>query len=214
MLPTTHLRIETTSARSEIQPPGPIFWHQNPGTIISQGCRRMGLSFLMLKSSSRLNELLRCYTFPHKTPHPHSSALVFHGELSRHSHCISPNISPRFHRSTKDPTTATQPPKAQKLRNFTKTAAEHTPGNGKHIGEKWISTTEGHFLAPKGWCDHPSMTKPSGIIVVVVVVAESHNRRWEWRRSSYPRIVRPTLRLYTCGGSYCGNLLSFTGVVN
>lgn len=115
MLPTTHLRTENASARSEFQPPGPIFWHQNPGTIISQGRRRMGLSFLMLKYSSRLNELLRCYTFPHKTPHPHSSALVFHGELSRHSHCISPNISLA---STAPPRTQQQQRSPRKLKNF------------------------------------------------------------------------------------------------
>ena len=53
-----------------------------------------------------------------KTPYPHSSAPVFHAGFFRHFHCISPNHSPRFHRSTrstKDRTTATQP---RKLKNF------------------------------------------------------------------------------------------------
>jgi hypothetical protein len=116
MLPNTHPRTEKTSVTSEFQPPRPICLAPKPGAIISQGCRRVGFLFLMLKPpSSRLNELLRYHTFPHTTPYPHSSAPVFHAGFFRHSHCLSPNLSPRFHSSTKDRTTATQP---RKLKNF------------------------------------------------------------------------------------------------
>lgn len=131
MLPNTYVRTENTSVASEFQPPRPIFWHQNPGKIISQGRRRVGLFFLLLTPSSRLNEVLRCYTFPHKTPYPHSSAPVFHGEFSRHFHCVSPNLSPRFHRSTAPPTTEQQQRSPRKLKNF---ATPQTMLPNTHLG--------------------------------------------------------------------------------